>query len=141
MIINIDIEDNLVNELEEMAIENGKSKESILEEIVKSWLKENKKSKNNKWSEEFLNFNGIEDGITFESYRDDFADYKKREEINSDREESENNFDREKIKSPSEENDNSLWLETLNQLRELKEDITFESYRDDLIPPSSEGIF
>ncbi len=117
MIINIDLEDTLVNKLEKIALESGKSKEYLVKEAVRSLVEEklgnnleeegfkneSNNKKNSKWSEEFLNFNGVESEI----------DEEKR----------------------------AYWLETINEFREMKEDLRFESYRDDLIPPSSEGVF
>ena len=68
MNFNVYIEDLLGKELEESVQTSGKSRNTIIREAIQLWLEQQRKSQ---WPQSILDFQGVEDSITFESYRDE----------------------------------------------------------------------
>lgn len=69
MNVNVYLEDSLGQYLEDFAKESGKSRNAIIREAIKEWIAVH--TAHTKWPESILKFNGISDGISFESYRDE----------------------------------------------------------------------
>ncbi len=68
MNFNIYLEDSLGKQLEEVAQKTGYSRNALIREALREFVN---KHTHREWPEAILNFQGIEDGIVFESYRDD----------------------------------------------------------------------
>ena len=68
MNINIYIEDSLGNYLNQYAKQIGKSRNSLIREAVKEWVVHHGIKQ---WPTSVLEFSGIGDAPTFESYRDE----------------------------------------------------------------------
>lgn len=68
MNFNIYLEDELANDLIIIAKKSGKTRNSLVREAIYEYIN---KQHRLQWSEKILNFNGIDDGIEFESYRDE----------------------------------------------------------------------
>lgn len=68
MNFNIYLEDDLGNNLIAMAEKLGKTRNSIIREAVSEFIR---KQYSLEWSSTIQNFTGIDEGIEFESYRDD----------------------------------------------------------------------
>ncbi|AFZ52855.1 CopG family transcriptional regulator [Cyanobacterium aponinum UTEX 3222] len=68
MNFNIYLEDELANDLIVIAKKSGKTRNSLVREAIHEYVN---KQHHLQWSEKILNFNGVDDGIEFESYRDE----------------------------------------------------------------------
>jgi metal-responsive CopG/Arc/MetJ family transcriptional regulator len=68
MNFNIYIEDELVENLEYIAQKQGKTRNALIREAVRNYISN---QKSYKWSEIIMSFQGVDEGITFESYRDE----------------------------------------------------------------------
>jgi len=68
MNINIYLEDELGQNLGNFVQKSGKTRNSIIREAIKDYIARQSSSQ---WSEKILGFEGIGEGIEFESYRDD----------------------------------------------------------------------
>ncbi len=68
MNINVYVEDELGHNLGDLAKKTGKSRNSIVREAIQEYIA---KQMSAKWSEKILAFQGIDEGIEFESYRED----------------------------------------------------------------------
>ena len=68
MNINIYLEDSLGHDLNVRAKQIGKSRNAIIREAIKEWVKSHR---SDRWPRTILNFSGIHDAVTFESYRKD----------------------------------------------------------------------
>lgn len=68
MNLNIDLEDESLHNLMVIAKKSGKTPNSLVREAIYEYIN---KQHRLQWSEKVLDFNGVDDGIKFESYRDD----------------------------------------------------------------------
>jgi predicted transcriptional regulator len=68
MNFNIYLEDDLGNNLIVIAEKLGKTRNSIVREAISDYIN---KQNSLQWSNIIKNFTGIDEGIEFESYRDD----------------------------------------------------------------------
>ena len=66
MNFNIYLEDELERELQNIVQLTGKSRNALIKEAIQRLIYEHQKSQ---WSQKILDFQGLEDGIDFESYR------------------------------------------------------------------------
>lgn len=68
MNFNIYLEDALGHNLENIAQKQGKSRNALIREAIKEFVD---KQAYSDWTEAIMTFQGVDEGITFESYRDD----------------------------------------------------------------------
>lgn len=68
MNVNIYLEDSLAKSLDNSVKKSGQSRNAIIREAIKEWLLHHEVKK---WPASILNFKGIANAPTFESYRDD----------------------------------------------------------------------
>lgn len=68
MNFNIYLEDKLGKELEEIAYNSGKSRNALIREAIQFWLSAQTKKE---WSKKILEFQGLEESICFEAYREE----------------------------------------------------------------------
>lgn len=68
MNFNIYLEDTLGHHLENLAQKEGKTRNTLIREAIKAFVE---KKTDFYWSSAIMNFQGFDEGITFESYRDD----------------------------------------------------------------------
>ncbi len=71
MNFNIYLEDELERELQNIVRLTGKSRNALIKEAIQRMISEHHKSQ---WSQKILDFQGLEDGINFESYRNELLD-------------------------------------------------------------------
>ncbi|GAB4238665.1 MAG: hypothetical protein Kow0049_25490 [Stanieria sp.] len=70
MNFNVYINDELGKELENLVSKTGKSRNSLITLALKLLIKQEYQSQ---WCDEIINWNGIENSISFESYRDELV--------------------------------------------------------------------
>ena len=68
MNFNIYLEDALGHKLENIAQKQGKSRNALVREAIKEFVD---KQAYSHWTETIMSFQGVDEGITFESYRND----------------------------------------------------------------------
>ncbi len=78
MNFNIYLEDELERELQNIVRLTGKSRNALIKEAIQRLISEHQKSQ---WSQKILDFQGLEYGIDFESYRNELLDQEKVEVI------------------------------------------------------------
>lgn len=66
MHFNVYIDDQMGMELNQLVKETGKTRNALIREVLSEWLQHHVKQK---WPQEILEFEGVKDGIEFESYR------------------------------------------------------------------------
>ncbi len=70
MNFNIYLEDELGKQLEKIVNSTGKPRNTLVREAIKTLIQEYTTTQ---WSEKIKDFNGIKEGITFESYRSELV--------------------------------------------------------------------
>ncbi|BAU62917.1 hypothetical protein STA3757_02680 [Stanieria sp. NIES-3757] len=70
MNFNVYINDELGKELENLVSKTGKSRNSLITLALQLLIEQEYQSQ---WCDEIINWNGIEESISFESYRDELV--------------------------------------------------------------------
>lgn len=68
MNFNIYLEDKIAEQIQRLVRLTGKKRNAIVREALEAWVKEHS---GQYWSESILKFEGIDDAIAFEKYRDE----------------------------------------------------------------------